>query len=66
MLHLADIHLDLLYSVGSVIDCGEPLCCRKGQGTGNDAAGVWGAFECDTTALMLDSALTEIAKQYVC
>lgn len=30
VLHMSDIHMDSLYSEGSIADCSEPLCCRAG------------------------------------
>ena len=40
--HLTDIHLDLDYKVGTVDDCGDPICCREEYGypeSGQEAAG---------------------------
>ena len=32
VLHLSDLHVDLLYQEGSNAQCGNPLCCRNGDG----------------------------------
>lgn len=32
ILHVSDIHIDPGYEVGSKVKCGEPLCCRQGDG----------------------------------
>ncbi|XP_035828045.1 sphingomyelin phosphodiesterase, partial [Aplysia californica] len=32
-LQITDMHLDFLYKAGSVIDCGEPVCCRDNDVT---------------------------------
>lgn len=59
ILHMSDLHLDLEYSPGSSIDCGEPLCCRKNIGptppSAEDAAGIFGAYNCDLPVRTLES-----------
>lgn len=47
ILHLADIHLDSLYLVGSDPYCGEMLCCRDITNNTEGRAGKWGAYPCD-------------------
>ena len=49
ILHLADLHIDLDYRVGSNGDCGRPLCCRDGTAKiGENGAGFWGDYRnCD-------------------
>jgi sphingomyelin phosphodiesterase len=61
-IQLSDIHLDLLYSVGSNTNCGEPLCCRakNGPGTSPNIAQLWGDYNCDTTELLLHNVLNHI------
>ena len=53
--HFSDIHLDLDYKVGSLVNCGAILCCREEWGfpekAGDIAAGEWGSFgDCDIPA----------------
>ena len=36
ILHISDIHIDPAYEVGSKVKCGEPLCCRQGDGKAGD------------------------------
>ena len=66
MLHLTDIHWDMLYAPGSKAKCGEPLCCRAVHGFADnpaDGAGYWGDYRsCDIPEHTLDSMLTHIAK----
>ena len=52
VLHLTDIHPDMHYSVGSLTDCGKPLCCRIGETwdepwNSTVEAGLWGDYMCD-------------------
>jgi len=32
ILHITDLHIDYDYIPGSNSDCGEPICCRQGDG----------------------------------
>jgi sphingomyelin phosphodiesterase len=32
ILHITDLHIDNDYIPGSNSDCGEPICCRQGDG----------------------------------
>ncbi|XP_021346360.1 sphingomyelin phosphodiesterase-like [Mizuhopecten yessoensis] len=65
MLHLTDIHLDPAYNTGANTDCGEPLCCRKQDGTGpspDTRAGKWGSHAmCDTPFITLDSLFAHLS-----
>ena len=50
--HMSDLHVDLDYTPGTNANCNTPLCCRKENGIPadpKDAAGYWGAYNCDTT-----------------
>jgi hypothetical protein len=58
ILHLADIHLDFLYLVGSDPYCGETLCCRDITNNTKGRAGKWGSYPCDLPLNTL-SFLTE-------
>lgn len=46
IIHVSDIHTDLLYKEGTKPRCDEPLCCREDIGwpkDGEPAAGYWGS-----------------------
>lgn len=49
-IHLADLHVDFEYSVGSPTTCDLPICCRD-WGTkskhNSGKAGYWGDYNCD-------------------
>jgi sphingomyelin phosphodiesterase len=62
--HISDIHLDELYTTGSNTQCGEPLCCRaaNGPGSGNNSAGLYGDYNCDTPEILLTSVIEFIQK----
>lgn len=50
ILHITDIHYDPLYEPNGNSNCGEPLCCRKGQSKPDmtSFAGFWGDYNsCD-------------------
>lgn len=49
MYHLADLHIDLDYTVGAKREgCGDIMCCRGKQATREeDKAGKWGDYLCD-------------------
>lgn len=59
VLHLTDFHMDAEYKVGSNADCGEPLCCRVGDGPpapGKQGAGKYGDYRsCDTAPITVNS-----------
>ena len=59
ILHVTDIHLDSKYVVGANAVCGEPLCCRVGDGiapSGSPAAGKYGSrHDCDLPYITLQS-----------
>nr|XP_027237777.1 sphingomyelin phosphodiesterase-like [Penaeus vannamei] len=74
ILHLSDLHADLLYDEGSAVHCAHPSCCRHAYGDpgpGEEAAGRWGALaKCDIplrtlTDLLDQAALTEPDLVYV-
>ncbi|XP_076234537.1 sphingomyelin phosphodiesterase [Calliopsis andreniformis] len=51
ILQLTDFHYDPEYEPNGNTNCGEPVCCRKGQNTtnANSLAGFWGDYaSCDT------------------
>jgi len=48
--------VDLLYTPGTNANCNMPLCCRPDNGypaDPKDAAGPWGAYQCDTAPQVL-------------
>lgn len=51
IIHVSDIHTDLLYKEGTKATCDEPLCCREDVGKPSDdeyKAGYWGSAKvCD-------------------
>ncbi|KAK9304244.1 hypothetical protein QLX08_004248 [Tetragonisca angustula] len=60
ILHITDIHYDPLYEPNGNSDCGEPLCCRKGQSKPDmtSLAGFWGDYNsCDTPWHAITDAL---------
>lgn len=58
VIHVSDIHTDLLYKEGTRAQCTEPICCREDQGypeEGEQAAGYWGSIAvCDLPERTLD------------
>eukprot|EP01133_Synstelium_polycarpum_P007514 gene7514-8792_t len=58
ILHLADIHFDASYKVGSNPNCGRPLCCRDGTGD----AGVFGHYLCDIPLNTVNLVFEEIVR----
>lgn len=66
--HISDVHLDMEYEVGSLVNCDAYLCCRAATGypskEGDKAAGYWGDYECDmpihTFANMLDFIASDV------
>lgn len=64
---ISDPHIDFEYTVGSIADCGLPLCCRPENGFISDPelqAKYWGDYKCDlphnTLVHMLNFVKTEI------
>ncbi|KOC66747.1 Sphingomyelin phosphodiesterase [Habropoda laboriosa] len=67
ILQLTDIHYDPAYEVNGNSNCGEPVCCRKGQNKTNvnSLAGFWGDYEsCDTPWHAITDALTHIKETH--
>ncbi|XP_076651995.1 sphingomyelin phosphodiesterase 1 [Halictus rubicundus] len=63
ILQLTDFHYDPAYEPRGNAQCGEPLCCRKGQNNTNvkSLAGYWGDYNsCDTPWHAIVDALTHI------
>ena len=64
--HLTDLHMDMEYKIGTKAVCGEVLCCREEFGypkEGEQAAGRWGEYYCDTPVDVLDNALDYIVNE---
>jgi len=67
VLHISDVHLDLSYTVGSVADCGKPMCCMNTTEMASDtsqAAGVWGSFTCDLPYWTFEDMLMQIRENH--
>ena len=66
--HISDVHLDNLYTPGTIANCDGYLCCHESDGypkkEGEIAAGYWGAYLCDiptrTFTTMLDFIKAEV------
>ncbi|XP_065888775.1 sphingomyelin phosphodiesterase-like isoform X2 [Dysidea avara] len=61
ILHLSDIHVDLLYTEGLTTECGEPLCCRPPNKPVSPAAGPWGDYYCDVPMVTLSDLFKHLA-----
>nr|XP_022336528.1 sphingomyelin phosphodiesterase-like [Crassostrea virginica] len=65
ILHISDIHIDPAYEVGSKVKCGEPLCCRQGDGKagpGEAGAGLWGTVDtCDVPFSLVESLFQHLS-----
>jgi len=69
VIHLADIHLDLHYAVGSLAQCGDYMCCRA---SANDdpsnssiSAGHWGDYrDCDQPIHAVEAILHDAATRH--
>nr|CAB3266404.1 sphingomyelin phosphodiesterase 1 [Phallusia mammillata] len=66
VLHISDLHIDLMYEPGSAINCDDPLCCRKGQQVSKKEAGnasYWGSYGyCDVPYWTVENMLSTAAK----
>lgn len=66
ILHLSDLHVDLLYEEGSATVCDHPYCCRNAfgvAGPGVPAAGHWGSLAyCDIPLHTLEDLLSQAAE----
>ena len=58
MIHMSDLHFDLLYKEGAKAKCDLPLCCREESGEvkeGDFLAGYWGSLaDCNIPQRTLD------------
>ena len=65
VLHVSDIHVDLLYNEGASTDCPYVVCCRTDLGTTSDPskmAGYWGsAAKCDPPKRTVEAFLKQVA-----
>lgn len=65
ILHLSDLHVDLMYDEGSRADCEQPFCCRNIYGIpqpGELLAGRWGTLaRCDLPLHTLDELVAQAA-----
>ncbi len=66
ILFLTDIHWDVQYAEGSLVDCKLPLCCRNDSGRASwrhTGAGYWGTYgKCDLPLRTVENLLQNIAK----
>ncbi|XP_043196538.1 sphingomyelin phosphodiesterase-like isoform X1 [Amphibalanus amphitrite] len=67
VLHLADIHLDVLYKEGADNGCDDPLCCRAENGFPKERsrqAAHWGEYRCDAPPRLLHSLIEHVARKH--
>lgn len=69
VLQISDIHMDLEYIPGGIVNCGEPLCCRASSTKKNDdntTAGYWGEprGECDAPTHLVEQSLRHISEAH--
>ncbi|XP_075210173.1 sphingomyelin phosphodiesterase-like [Lycorma delicatula] len=68
IVQITDLHYDEEYMIGGKTDCGQPLCCRHGQGQADkpdEAAGFWGDYRfCDIPWYVVEDALSNIASNH--
>ena len=64
ILHITDIHLQLTYKYGSVVDCGQVMCCRADSTPSANATDMgarpYGERTCDAPIELLESAMQAI------
>lgn len=66
--HISDVHLDPDYAVGSIVKCGDTLCCRDSfgpPGPDDDVAGEWGANKgpCDLPVKTFESMMEYVVAE---
>lgn len=69
IIHITDIHVDLMYSKNAFADCDEWACCRDTEDTidlePESCAGYWGDYRsCDSPWLAIDDSFHQIRKQH--
>ncbi|XP_035772890.1 sphingomyelin phosphodiesterase-like [Anopheles albimanus] len=68
IIHITDVHYDPHYRTGYNAVCGEPCCCREGQGIPADpanGAGEWGDYrDCDSPWKAVEDAVRAAARQH--
>ncbi|VDM52805.1 unnamed protein product [Angiostrongylus costaricensis] len=72
VLHLTDIHLDMMYTPGLETKCSEPQCCRPQKNSTifaktdiKQPAGYWGMVgDCDAPYWLLTNMLEFIQKNH--
>uniref|UniRef100_A0A6P7FLT4 Sphingomyelin phosphodiesterase 1-like n=1 Tax=Diabrotica virgifera virgifera TaxID=50390 RepID=A0A6P7FLT4_DIAVI len=62
ILHLTDPHISLDYEYKGVVNCGFPVCCKKGLGNKikGQNAGYWGEYDCDIPPWLYGNTLQHI------
>ena len=66
--HISDVHIDTLYSAGSIASCGSFLCCRDSfgvPGPDDEVAGEWGSNFglCDIPMKTFQSLLENVVNE---
>ncbi|XP_058823019.1 sphingomyelin phosphodiesterase-like [Topomyia yanbarensis] len=68
IIHVTDLHYDPHYRTGYNAVCGEPCCCREGQGipaNPADGAGEWGDYrDCDSPWKAVEDAVREAGRKH--
>lgn len=68
IVQITDVHYDTTYSAGALAVCGQPACCRIGQGsapilTPELGAGYWGDYRnCDSPWAAVDNVLEHVQR----
>ena len=66
IMHISDLHPDLFYTPGSIVDCTEPVCCRANvtaKSPNGKVAGYWGSVgDCDLPLQTFDLFLKDLSK----
>ncbi|XP_072399673.1 sphingomyelin phosphodiesterase 1-like [Diabrotica undecimpunctata] len=66
ILHLTGPHISFDYEENGVVNCGAPLCCKKGLGNKKDggSAGYWGEYSCDIPPWLYGDTLQHISNTH--
>ncbi|XP_050300058.1 sphingomyelin phosphodiesterase B-like [Anthonomus grandis grandis] len=59
ILHVTDVHMDILYTPNKVKTCSEPLCCQSDQSDGSDgnSCGYWAEYGNDVSEQLIDEMI---------
>ncbi|XP_050517642.1 sphingomyelin phosphodiesterase 1-like isoform X1 [Diabrotica virgifera virgifera] len=66
ILHLTGPHVSFDYEENGAVDCGAPLCCKKGLGNKSSGrnAGYWGEYTCDIPPWLYGDTLQQISNTH--